>query len=346
MGCPVRRNGRKSLVLCVEDDPNLRADIVEELCASGHETIEAADGREALDRLGTVRPELVLCDITLPGMDGHELLSVMRAPESGLADIPVIFLTARDTREDVLEGKRSGAEDYLVKPVDFELMLASIDARLAQSRRLSGDVLPGAGPGRVDVPDGGIGLGLLDRLSVGVILVGNDGRIAFANDRARALSAQTRAFFLHDRLRMATSNLTAQFRDCIAMVVEAAARGEDLMRGMTVPSMDGDGAEVSLICLPAETGTPRPRIAVFLSDPAHPVACPPETLACLFGLTPTEAQVTQALVGGRQRAEVARDLGISQTTVAFHLRNIFEKTGTNRQIELVGRVMRAFAAIG
>lgn len=347
MTFPARQTAKKSLILCVEDEPNLRADVVEELCAAGHDAIAASDGHEALACLRSVRPDMVLCDITMPRMDGLELLAHMRAPERDLADIPIIFLTARDTREDLLEGKRSGAEDYLVKPVDFELMLASVDARLAHARRRSArDAYEDNAHGLDGIHGDQIKLALLDRLSIAVLLVDPDGQIVFANDQARALSARTGAFSLDDRLRMASTNLTAQLREIITTVAQAAARSDDLMRGMTVPCLTGEVTELSLICLPVEAGMRQPGVAVFISDPSHPVACPPDALTCLFGLTPTEAQVTQALVRGRQRAEVAHDLGISQTTVAFHLRNIFEKTGTNRQAELLGRVMRAFAAIG
>lgn len=347
MTFPARQTARKSLILCVEDEPNLRADIAEELCAAGHDTMQAADGHEAWAMLRSSPPDMVLCDITMPGMDGHDLLAAMRAPDSGMKDIPIIFLTARDTREDLLEGKRSGAEDYLVKPVDFELMLASVDARLAHARRLSDrDAQADAASGPDGMQGERIKLALLDRLSIGVLLVDPEGQIGFANDRARALAARTGAFFLDDRLRLATANLTTQLREMIATVAHAAVRGEDLLRGMTVPCMVGDGADLSLICMPVDAGMGQAGVAIFLSDPAHPFACPPDALSCLFGLTRAEAQVTQALVSGRQRAEVAQDLGISQTTVAFHLRNIFEKTGTNRQAELVGRIMRAFAAIG
>jgi len=337
----------QSLILCVEDEPNLRADIVEELCAAGHDAIAASNGHEALACVRSTRPDMVLCDITMPGMDGLELLAHMRAPDKDLADIPVVFLTARDTREDLLEGKRSGAEDYLFKPVDFELMLASVDARLAHARRRAArDAHEDNARGLDGLHGDQIKLALLDRLSIGVLLVDPDGQIAFSNDQARALSARTGAFSLDDRLRMASTNLTAQLRKIISSVAHAAARNDDIMRGMTVPCMTGAATELSLICVPVEPGTRQSGVAVFVSDPSHPVTCPSDALTCLFGLTPTEAQVTQALVGGRQRAEVARDLGISQTTVAFHLRNIFEKTGTNRQAELLGRVMRAFAAIG
>ena len=68
-------------------------------------------------------------------------------------------------------------------------------------------------------------------------------------------------------------------------------------------------------------------------------------MASLFGLTPAEAQVAKGLVAGRRTADIARDLKISQTTVAFHLRNLFEKTATNRQVDLVALVMKTLPSV-
>lgn len=338
---------RKSVILCVEDDPHLRADIAQELRAAGHETVEARDGHDALDKLGPAPPDLVLCDITMPGMDGYGLLGAMRAAQSALSDIPFIFLTARDTREDILAGKRAAVDDYLVKPIDFDLMLASVDARIARARQLTD--LKASGPGAAQ-DDGTIGATLatqvVDKLGFGVILTDPEGNVLFANVRAHALSAQTRGVFLRNRIHLGTAALTAQLREKIANAARDGALSDANVCGMTVPCDAGPGETLSLICMAIEPETTRSRVAIFLSDPTHQVYYRPDLLSSLFGFTQSEAQVVQAIVRGRQRAGVADELGISQTTVAFHLRNIFEKTGTSRQADLVARVIRAVAAIG
>ncbi len=343
----IRASGaRKSLILCVEDDPHLRADIAQELRAAGHEIVEARDGHDALDKLGPP-PDLVLCDITMPGMDGYGLLAAMRAAQSELADIPFIFLTARDTREDILAGTRAAVDDYLVKPIDFDLMLASVDARIARSRQLTDLKVRGSGAAKDDGKiDATLATQVVDTLGFGVVLTDPKGSVLFANARAYALSAQTRGVFLRDRIHLGTAALTAQLREKIANAARDGALSEAIVFGMTVPCDEGPGETLSLICMAIEPETSRSRVAIFLSDPAHPVECRPDLLSSLFGFTQSEAQVVQAIMRGRQRAAVADELGVSQTTVAFHLRNIFEKTGTSRQAELVARVIRAVAAIG
>jgi DNA-binding NarL/FixJ family response regulator len=333
----------RRLVLCVEDDAYLRADIVEELHAAGFHTIEASDGAEALDRIADCRPDLVLCDITMPRMDGHELFKRMRDAKSGLAEIPYIFLTARDTREDVLAGKRSGADDYLVKPIDFDLMIASIEARIARTRDLQmhDDDVGRAGTGG----NAELTRRVLDQFGFGVVIVEEDGRVVFANTQARRMSDRTGSFYLRDRMRLFTSGQTAQLRARITAVAAADAGADDDIHGMTFEREDAPGDTLSLICMSLGAENGDARVAIVVSDPVHPVECPQHLLGALFGLTPAETLVVQGLVRGRQRAEVAAALGVSQTTIAFHMRNIFDKTGTSRQAELVARVMNAVAAI-
>ena len=85
--------------------------------------------------LANHRPDLVLCDITMPGLGGYDVLKAMRE-KGGLADVPFIFLTALADRNDVLVGKQAGADDYLVKPIDYEILLATVAARLNQVARV------------------------------------------------------------------------------------------------------------------------------------------------------------------------------------------------------------------
>lgn len=123
-------------ILCIEDETDLRENIVEELNDAGYETIEAANGQEGLDAILACKPDLVLCDIRMPVMDGHQLLKHVRENLPDLADTPFIFLTALDSRDNVVSGKILGADDYLTKPIDFDLLLATVKARFEQLGRI------------------------------------------------------------------------------------------------------------------------------------------------------------------------------------------------------------------
>jgi two-component system, OmpR family, alkaline phosphatase synthesis response regulator PhoP len=102
-------------ILTVDDDDRIRRLVQFNLQRAGYRVSTAGDGVEALDQIGQERPDLVLLDINMPRMDGIEVLRRLRAdPET--AALPVILLTAKAQDEDILEGKRSGADYYLTKP--------------------------------------------------------------------------------------------------------------------------------------------------------------------------------------------------------------------------------------
>ena len=91
-------------ILCVEDEDDLRGDIAEELETANYRVLQAANGSEALTLLEKHRPDLVLCDITMPGLGGYDVLNALRK-QGGMEDVPFIFLTALAERNDVLTGK-------------------------------------------------------------------------------------------------------------------------------------------------------------------------------------------------------------------------------------------------
>jgi DNA-binding NarL/FixJ family response regulator len=110
-------------ILCIEDDPNIAELLVEVLSDEGFRVLIAASGPEGVARLSD-RPDAVICDIDLPGFDGFETLRRARAAPSEAASIPFIFLTAFGRRENQIEARRMGSDDFITKPIDFELLIA------------------------------------------------------------------------------------------------------------------------------------------------------------------------------------------------------------------------------
>lgn len=202
---------KRFVILCVEDEGQLRRDIADELAEAGYEVLEAGSGEGALEHLAQTRPDLILCDISMPGLSGYAVLNALLDKGGDYAEIPFVFLSALADPRQIVEGKRLGADDYLVKPIDYDLLLATVHARLRQITRIR--------------------------------------------------AAQ-------------------------------------------------------------DTGT----------DAA--------TLSAAFDLTAAEARVAMALTEGKKPAQIASDFGIARSTVAFHMRNIFQKTGTGRQAELVAVLLK------
>ncbi len=124
-------------VLVVDDDPNIRSVVSRGLRFEGYNVHLAADGPEALRMARTLPPDVVVLDVMLPDMDG---LEVCRRLRRGLT-APILMLTARDAVPDRVAGLDSGADDYLVKPFDFDELLARIRALLRRTQIQSEDVL-------------------------------------------------------------------------------------------------------------------------------------------------------------------------------------------------------------
>jgi DNA-binding response OmpR family regulator len=118
-------------ILCIEDDRETAALIAEELVERGFEVSIAHDGRAGLAAILKTMPDLVLSDISMPVMSGFELLERLTALEPRFAKMPFIFLTALTDRDNELKGRHLGADDYVTKPIDFEVLTTIINARLA-----------------------------------------------------------------------------------------------------------------------------------------------------------------------------------------------------------------------
>jgi two-component system sensor histidine kinase/response regulator len=116
-------------ILLIDDEDEFRRVISRSLIKRGFETQEASDGKEGLRRASERPPDLILCDLSMPQMNGYEVLAALRHEEK-LADIPVIFLTAQCEAAEVRQGMNLGVDDYLIKPVNILDLLAAINARL------------------------------------------------------------------------------------------------------------------------------------------------------------------------------------------------------------------------
>ena len=118
-------------LLLVEDEGELARVLCQALEEEGFQVDSAADGEEGLFKAGEVDYDAILLDLMLPGLDGFEVLSRLRAP--GGRPVPVLVLTARDGVPDRVRGLNLGADDYLVKPFDLDEMLARVRALIRRS---------------------------------------------------------------------------------------------------------------------------------------------------------------------------------------------------------------------
>jgi two-component system cell cycle response regulator len=112
-------------ILVAEDSLVIRTAVCDQLEDEGYEVVEAEDGEAALRLCASDRPDAILLDIEMPGLDGHQVLARLKA-DGDLCDIPVVFLTGRTGTDDMVAGLRAGAHDYLRKPFETAELIARV----------------------------------------------------------------------------------------------------------------------------------------------------------------------------------------------------------------------------
>ena len=122
-------------ILIVDDDPAIREILCSQLGRLHFQTVAAADGKEGVELFKTEKPDLVLMDMMMPVMDGLAACQAMRALEKKDSRVPILFLTARDTRHDQISSALSGGDDFISKPISLQELRERVDAALARSKR-------------------------------------------------------------------------------------------------------------------------------------------------------------------------------------------------------------------
>jgi len=121
-------------ILVIEDEPEMRRNITALLRYYNYEPVAAENGRAGIEAMRREKPDLILCDVMMPELDGYGVLQTLQT-DAALARIPFIFLTAKGEKEDLRSGMNLGADDYLTKPVANADLVRAIEARLRRSEQ-------------------------------------------------------------------------------------------------------------------------------------------------------------------------------------------------------------------
>ncbi len=116
--------------ILIVDDIDTNIDLLEQILDEAHEVSIARSGEEALESIQKLRPDLILMDVALPGINGLEATRIIKATPD-LADIPVIAVTSYAMRGDRAKALKTGCDDYLTKPIDEDLLLQTISLHLS-----------------------------------------------------------------------------------------------------------------------------------------------------------------------------------------------------------------------
>lgn len=284
------------VVLIVDDVPDNLAVLHDALDESGYTVLVATSGEAALQRAATARPDIVLLDAVMPGMDGFEVARRLKADEATAA-IPVIFMTGLTETEHVISAFGAGVVDYVTKPVRTRELIARIESHLrnARAQRQARHALDAFGHATL-------------------VLRERDGRRLWQTALAREWLA---LHFPDVPESVAPAALTAWVaREALRRRAGAEAQGLTVGRGnqrltFTLHAMDEDGSgQEWLIVLRQDSE------AALLDG-----------LLRAFPLTAREAEVLYWVIQGKTNRDIAEILSLSPRTVHKHLEHVFQKLG-------------------
>src|SRR5690606_17586885 len=119
-------------ILLIEDDTALRENTAELLELSGYEVFTAPNGKIGIEKVKSGNPDIIICDIMMPEIDGYGVLKAVSSEESS-KNIPFIFLSAKTEHKEIRKGMDMGADDYLTKPFNEVELLSAVESRLAKA---------------------------------------------------------------------------------------------------------------------------------------------------------------------------------------------------------------------
>jgi DNA-binding response OmpR family regulator/DNA-binding CsgD family transcriptional regulator len=290
-------------VLLVDDNPANLGVLIDVLGKAGYRPLVAEDGERALHQMTHVQPDIVLLDVGMPGIDGFETCRRMKA-QPGWADLPVLFMTARDDIVDKVAGFAAGAVDYITKPLQPDEVVARVKTHL-RLRELQAELeeknaelaernerLAAAIRLREAAENA-----LADSLDRAVVVTSREGEILFCTKRAARLLERHFPSWREPRLPP-----------------ELRPGGPSVQASVQVTTLASAGGDA---------------FHIVALEPVQPDPSPRELEP--LGLTPREAEVLFWIAEGKTNPEIAVILGTSTNTVKRQSQAVFDKLGVENR---------------
>lgn len=326
-------------ILFVDDEPSVLNGLRRALKkkAAAWTMVFQSDPEQAVRDHAAAPYDIVVTDMAMPKLNGVAMVMEMRKVGhatnyimlTGTADLAVAvkainhadvfrFFTKPCTAENLAEGIAAGLED---------LGLRGFDANTPDTQHGDTAGLSSA-----------IGLAALNRLALGVIVVGADSRVIMTNMAAGKLIAARDGLMMSANETLRAS--TPQDSETLRQLVEAACAGDTNQDTSALAlARDSDERPLIALVLPLQDGGRGGRAVVFVADTQNQPLPTPDAIARLFGVSRAESRLVHAMVGGACLNDAAEQCGVTSSTARSYLKQIFEKTGTSRQSELVKLVL-------
>ena len=274
--------------------------------------------------------DVVVSDMRMPGMNGVDLIVILRQymPEA----VCIMLTGVADLRGAIDSINRAGIFRFFTKPCPSFLLKEGIVAALASRR-------PPATAMATPAVLPSVGETALDQLAIAVVVVDASGKILFMNRRGGELCAEGDGLSV-GAADICCASTRAESVHLLELIRESAAAGTRRALSISRPSMKRSlFVVVAPLLSSSESGQRGKGVALYISDPERNSVPPPEQLAALMDLPPAKAKLAHSLAQGESLEDAAVRLNITTETARTYLKDIFSRTGTSRQAELVKLIL-------
>jgi DNA-binding response OmpR family regulator len=273
------------------------------------------DGKTALEMVEKDPPCLILLDVMMPGMDGYEVCKHLKNNEL-TADIPIVFVTAKSNAEEEFYALNLGAVDYLCKPISPQIAKIRVQNHIKNKYT------------------NGFSVMAMDALSLAILIVDEHGGVKYINTCAKELlNTKILSLTIKDDY---LSAINFSDKSKLSAFITAATSTEEIRSAMFLH--DEEVRQIFITPLPSTSSfiqNVTMRLALILITEPNETLSEVQLMGKLYDLSPAELRVATALLAGKSPGEYANEAGLTLHTVRSQLKNLFSKTYTRRQSELV-----------
>lgn len=310
---------KRNVILLIEDDADLKETISEYLTGEGFEVILAENGSQGIQKAIQYRPDVIVCDITMPGITGYEVFNMLRQINT-TSVIPFIFLSAKASREDILLGLHLGADDYIPKPFEFGDLVRVVRNRIDNRKKI------------IDVNDEKFNALLNNSFSGTIVLSGQV--IEHTNRQFADMLGYCQEELIGNNL------INFVHKDDIRAVADSISKCEQgaiKNFGIAFKAIHKNNSLVDIYLKGSNVE--------FKGEKRIVSSCMSDTLERIDGetmgkekgmvkLSEREIEILTLICQGLSNARIASKLFLSERTVEGHRARLFDKTGTNSAVSL------------
>ena len=299
------------IVMIVDDTPGNLALLSDTLSEAGYRVLVATDGQSALEQIAYLKPDIILLDVLMPGIDGFETCNRLKS-DPDTAHIPVLFMTALSELDNLLRGFGEGAVDYLVKPIRPPEVLARVDVQLTQARNLH----------RVT--------NALNNSPFSAVAINSSGNITWLSPGGTRWLDE---FLQHHLLTGKNERSSPLPKPILEWVKQRLAVADNVDEGLFESYRAGVNFSAKI--------TPCQNTGEYLLIlEKHSGEWDMDSVRNSLGLTVREAEILMWISRGKTNKEVGVILGSSPRTINKHLEHIFEKLGVVTRAAAVSIVLQ------